>query len=139
MFKVRFAILGAAAVAALGTASALAMVGSSVGGDPDGHGDAVASAARNCPHFVSGVHGAHGKCVSAIASTGGTESQDNQESDQSAKVTACKAADTSEDKSETKPAKGDKAAKKADHTEDKSEHQNFAACVSGQSAAAEGS
>ncbi len=133
MFRLRFAILGAAAALALGTASALAMVGSS--GDPDAHGDAVASAARNCPHVVSGVHGAHGACVSAIAST---EGQDNESDTQANPAKTCKAGDTSEDKSETKPAKGDKAAKKADQTEDKSEHRNFATCVSGQSAAGEG-
>jgi len=45
-------------------------------GDPDAHGDAVASAARNCPHGAGGVHGA---CVSAIASTNGQSHRDGQE------------------------------------------------------------
>lgn len=76
MFKLRIAILGAAAALALGTAGALAMSDSVGGGDPDAHGDAVASAARNCPHGAGGVHGA---CVSAIASANGQSHRDGQE------------------------------------------------------------
>jgi hypothetical protein len=76
MFKLRLAILGAAAALALGTASALAMSESAGSGDRDAHGDAVASAARNCPHGASGVHGA---CVSAIASANGQAHRDGQE------------------------------------------------------------
>ena len=133
MFRLRLAILGAAAALALGTASALAMQESTGTGDPDAHGDAVASAARNCPHGANGVHGA---CVSAIASS---ESQDNNQTDTGASSQSpaqiCKAADASENAAETAPAKGDKAAKAKDHSEDKSEHKAFAACVSGQSAA----
>jgi membrane-bound lytic murein transglycosylase B len=132
MHKFRFALLGALAALALGTASAVAMQ-SNAGGttDPDSHGDAVASAARTtCPH---GPEGVHGECVSAIASA---ESQETNDEASSSKVKACKASDATEDTSEKKPAKGDKAAKAADHTEDKSEHKAFAACVSGGTAAA---
>jgi hypothetical protein len=138
MHKFRFALLGAAAALALGTASAVAMQSNVAGtSDPDSHGDAVASAARTtCPH---GPEGVHGKCVSAIASAEGKEKAESKETEaeaSSSKVKACKAADKTEDGSEKKPAKGDKAAKAADHTEDKSEHKSFAACVSGQTAAA---
>ena len=129
MHRLRFAILGAAAALALGTAGAVAMEQSVGGGtDPDQHGDAVASAARNCPH---GPNGVHGECVSAVASSGARENQDNNDQGGNAKVQACKAADTAEDASEKAPAEGDKAAKAADKTEDKSEHAAFAACVSG--------
>src|SRR5712691_8943127 len=76
MFKLRLAILGATAALALGSASALAMSESVGSGDPDAHGDAVASAARNCPHGPGGVHGA---CVSAIASANGQSHSDGQE------------------------------------------------------------
>ncbi len=110
-------------------ASALAMQESTGTGDPDAHGDAVASAARNCPHGANGVHGA---CVSAIAST---EGQENNDGAQAARVKACMAADKTEDGSEKAVAHGDKAGKTADRSEDKSEHRAFAACVSGQSAA----
>lgn len=74
MFRLRMAILGATAALALGTASALAMTEALTGGDSDSHGDAVASAARNCPHGAGGVHGA---CVSSVARTNG----DSQEKD----------------------------------------------------------
>ena len=74
MFRLRMAILGATAALALGTASALAMTEALTGGDSDSHGDAVASAARNCPHGAGGVHGA---CVSSVARTNG----DGQESE----------------------------------------------------------
>src|SRR5207249_11917215 len=77
MLKLRLAILGASAALALGTAGVLAMTESSVSGDRDNHGDAVASAARNCPHGATGVHGA---CVSAIASTNGQAHRDGQQS-----------------------------------------------------------
>ena len=129
MFRLRFAILGAAAALALGTASALAMQEATGPGDPDAHGDAVASAARTCPHGANGVHGA---CVSAIASS---EAQDNNEAANQSPAQACKAADAAENASETAPAKGDKATKAAAHSEDKAEHKAFAACVSGRSAA----
>ena len=127
MHRLRFAILGAVAALAMGTASAVAMQQSAGGGtDPDQHGDLVASAARNCPHGPGGVHG---KCVSAVASS--KSEGDENANDNSSKAAACKAADKTEDASEKKPAKGDKAAKAADKAEDKSEHKAFAACVSG--------
>jgi hypothetical protein len=129
MFKLRLAILGAAAALSLGTAGVLAMT-ASVGSDPDAHGDAVASAARHCPHGASGVHGA---CVSAIASAEGQENSDQQTEDTgNATVKACKATDVTEDGSETAPAKGDRSGKSADKTENKTEHAAFATCVSGQ-------
>jgi hypothetical protein len=109
MIRLRLAILGATAALALGTASALAMTETGVGGDPDSHGDAVASAARNCPHGASGVHGA---CVSAVASANGQAHRDGQ---QAARVKACKAANT---------------------TGDKAGHRAFAACVSGHTTSA---
>lgn len=88
MLKLRFAILGAAAALTLGTATALAMTESATFGGGDSHGDAVASAARNCAHGAGGVHGA---CVSSVARTNG---QTNSESGggQPAFVKACKAA-----------------------------------------------
>jgi hypothetical protein len=55
--KLRLAILGAAAALALGAGSALAMQESAGSGDPDAHGDLVASAARHCPHAASVTHG----------------------------------------------------------------------------------
>ncbi len=110
MHRFRLAILGAAAATLLlGGASALAMQEGAGGTDPDSHGDAVASAARNCPHGASGVHG---KCVSAIASTEGQENRDGAQSD---RVHACQAAD--------------KAAKAAGRTEDRTEHDTWVACV----------
>ena len=129
MFKLRLAILGAAAALALGTAGALAMEAGNTN-DADSHGDAVASAARNCPHGASGVHGA---CVSAVANT---EGQENSDKDSSGKSTTapgqvCKAADKSE---ATEPT--DKA---GDKTEDRAEHQAFAACVKAHAAAESGS
>ena len=141
MFRLRLAILGAAAALALGTAGAVAMERTVGTSDPDSHGDAVSSAARiTCPHGAGGVHGA---CVSAIAST---ESQDNEQAAESNPTTACKASDATEDSSEKTAApanKSDKAAAKtakiAEQTEDKAEHKAFAACVSGQSTAAESS
>lgn len=132
MFKLRLAILGAAAALALGTAGALAMEAGSTN-DADSHGDAVASAARNCPHGASGVHGA---CVSAVAHAEATEGQESSDSSQgSGKSTApgqvCKAADTSE---ATEPT--DKA---GDKTEDRAEQQAFVACVKAHAAAESGS
>lgn len=125
MHRLRFAILGAAAALALGTASAVAMQQSVGGGtDPDQHGDNVASAARNCPHGPDGVHG---KCVSAVASS----KSESGEQESNSKAAACKSADATEDAAEKAPAKGDKAAKAADKAEDKTEHRAFAACVSG--------
>src|SRR5579864_3300630 len=106
MHRLRFAILGAVAALALGTGTAVAMQQSNGGGtNSDSHGDAVASAARMCPHGAGGVHG---ECVSAVASTEGQENQ-AEGSDQSTKVAGCKATDTTEDSSEKTPAKGDKA------------------------------
>ena len=134
MFRLRFAILGAAAALALGAASALAMQGGAGAGDPDAHGDAVASAARTCPHGANGVHGA---CVSAIASTGGQDA--GTETEQTSPAQACRAAGAVEDASEAAPARGDKAAKTAERNEDKAEHRAFAACVSGQSSAGQDS
>lgn len=126
MHRLRFAILGAVAALALGTATAVAMQQSAGGTDPDQHGDNVASAARTtCPH---GPNGVHGQCVSAVASSKSEGAQDT-ETKQSSPASTCKAGDTTEDASEKAPAKGDKAAKAAAKTEDKSEHKAFAACV----------
>jgi hypothetical protein len=91
MIKLRLAILGAAAALALGTASVFAMT-EGITGDPDAHGDAVASAARSCPHGASGVHGA---CVSAIASANGQAHRDGQ---QAARVKACRTANATSHK-----------------------------------------
>jgi hypothetical protein len=133
MFKLRLAILGAAAALALGTAGALAMEAAGTN-DADSHGDAVASAARHCPHGASGVHGA---CVSAIAST---EGQENRASDSRKSSTApgqvCKAADT-DDATESAPTT--KSARAADKTEDRAEQQAFVACVKAHAAAESGS
>jgi hypothetical protein len=93
MFKFRLAILGATAALALGTASVLAMSESIGAGDSDSHGDAVASAARNCPHGASGVHGA---CVSAVAHE--NNGQSHRDGQQSARVQACRAAMTGTDR-----------------------------------------
>lgn len=134
MFKLRLAILGAAAALALGTAGALAMEAAGTNGDT--HGDDVASAARNCPHGAGGVHGA---CVSAIASSHAREhdttgSNDTTDSNTNGRATApgqvCKVAESTE----TEPT--GKAAGKA---EDRSEHQAFAACVKAHAAAQPGS
>jgi hypothetical protein len=127
MHRLRFAILGAAAALALGTATAVAMQNSAGGStDPDQHGDNVASAARTtCPHGPGGVHG---QCVSAVASSKSEGTQDT-ETRQGSPSSTCKAGDTTEDASEKKPAKGDKAAKAAAKTENKTEHHAFAACV----------
>jgi hypothetical protein len=127
MLSFRFAIVGAVAALALGTASAFAMQEGSSGTDPASHGKTASLAARtSCPDGSGGVHGA---CVSAIAST---EGQENENGAQAARVKACKAAGANADQSEKKPAKGDKAAKAADRTEDKAEHKAFVACVQGQ-------
>ena len=125
MHRLRFAILGAVAALALGTASAVAMQENAGGGtDPDQHGDNVASAARTtCPH---GSNGVHGECVSDVASS------KSEKGEETSSTNPCKAADVNEDKSETKPAKGDKAAKAADKAEDKAEHKTFAACMASQ-------
>ena len=73
MLKLKLAILATGAALTLGSASALAMVA----GDPDAHGDAVASAAHNCAH---GPHGLHGHCVSSVArANGAAESAENSE------------------------------------------------------------
>jgi hypothetical protein len=135
MFKLRLAILGAAAALALGTAGAMAMQG--VGSnDADSHGDAVASAARSCPHGPNGVHGA---CVSAIASSEARENnaQETDHQSSTAPGQVCKAADT--DPPETAPTKGDKSAKDADKAEDRTEQQKFVACVKTHAAAESGS
>jgi cytoskeletal protein RodZ len=128
MHRLRFAILGAVAALALGTASAVAMQQSAgAGTDPDQHGDNVASAARTtCPHGAEGVHGG---CVSAVAQS---KSEDTKDTPETSTVNTCKSTDASEDKTETKPVKGDKAAKATDKAEDKTEHQTHAACVSAQ-------
>src|SRR5260370_36872183 len=126
MLKLRFAILGAAAALALGTASAVAMVETAGTSNSDSHGDAVSSAARTtCPHGAGGVHGA---CVSAIAST---EAQDNETEDTSNPAATCKASDTSQDASEKPAAPSNdeaaaKAPKSAQKSEDKAEHKAFA-------------
>lgn len=125
MHRLRFAIFGAAAALALGTATAFAVEQTAgPGTDPDQHGDNVASAARNCPH---GANGVHGECVSAIASSKSEGSEnEGSESARDAAVDACKAKDKTE-APETKPA--DKAAKATDKTEDKNERAALKACI----------
>ena len=119
MFKLRLAILGAAAALAFGTAGAMAMTEAGTG-DSDSHGDAVASAARNCPHGASGVHGA---CVSAIASTNGeANSSENDQADQNGKSTA--------------PGQVCKTVVKGGS---KADHRAFAACVVSHASAHSGS
>ena len=125
MFKIRIAVLGAAAALALGAGSALAMQGAS-NTERDSHGDAVSAAAESCAH---GPNGVHGECVSDIASA---EGQENRDGAQAARVEACKAKDATEDKSEKKPTT--KAAKAADRIEDRAEHKAFVACVTGKTA-----
>jgi len=133
MFKLRLAILGAAAALALGTAGAMAM--QEVGSNNDSHGDAVASAARNCAHGPGGVHGA---CVSSVARTEGQEnSKDSDTKSSTAPGQVCKAADT--DTTETAPTKGNESAKDADQTEDRAEQKAFVACVTAHAAAESGS
>jgi hypothetical protein len=123
MFKLRLAILGATAALALGTAGALAM--EAAGTNNDSHGDAVASAARNCPH---GPNGVHGECVSDIAQT---NSNDTSDSDTNGRASApgqvCKAPDATEANEPT--------SKAADKTEDRAEQQAFVACVTAHAAA----
>jgi hypothetical protein len=130
MSKIRFAMVGVGAALALFSAVALANVGSLVSTNNDSHGDAVASAARGCPH---GPNGVHGQCVSAIASS-------KSESD-SEKDATCTSANRSEDTSETNagttedgsetsanPSKSaekteDRSEKTTDRTEDKTENK----------------
>lgn len=129
MFKMRFAIFGAAAALALGTASAFAMQ-TGTGTERDAHGDATAVVAHT-DNADSGD--AHGDAVSATASAEGQENRDGAQSD---RVHACKAALVKDESSEKQPAKGDKAAKAADRKEDKAEHKTFVACVTGGAAGA---
>lgn len=132
MFKLRLAILGAAATLALGTATALAMSEGVGGGtDPDSHGDAVASAARNCPQHASGDRDSHGDCVSAIASTNGHDDGSGQNGKATAPGQVCKAPDATEAAEPT--------SKAADRTEDRAEQQAFVACVRAHAAAKSGS
>jgi hypothetical protein len=130
MFRLRLAILGAAAALALGTAGAMAMEAASTN-DSDSHGDAVASAARNCPHAQGDVHG---DCVSAVASSKARDNEGADTDNGNGKATApgqvCKIAETTE----TEP-----TAKSADKTEDKTEQQAFVACVKAHAAAESGS
>ena len=107
MFRLRLAILGVTAALALGTATAFEMTEHATSGDSDSHADAVASAARTCPHGAGGDHGA---CVSSVARTNGDDGSDGQ--GQAAKVRACKA---------------------AIRTSDKPGHRGIGACVSGRS------
>lgn len=121
MSKVRFLLVGAGAVLALGTASVLANVGALTLTSSDSHGDAVASAAREtCPH---GPNGVHGQCVSAIAS-----SKSESESESSDTTCTANANDATEDASETKASSTEDAAEKtanptksADKQENKTE------------------
>ena len=121
MSKVRFLLVGAGAVLALGTGGVLASVGAVTPTSSDSHGDAVAAAAKSCPH---GPNGVHGQCVSAIASS---KSESKGESESTTEST-CNAADTTEDASETKASAAEDASEKtasttkaADKTEGKSE------------------
>jgi len=117
MSKVRFLLVGAGAVLALGTASALANGSAASPTNSDSHGEAVSAAARTtCPH---GPNGVHGQCVSAIAKSNAEATE---------KSDACKSADVTEDASEKTAAhaedtseKAAKTSKAADKTEDKSE------------------
>ncbi|HKC18627.1 MAG TPA: hypothetical protein VKE27_03255 [Candidatus Dormibacteraeota bacterium] len=131
MFKLRLAILGAAAALALGTAGAVAAMQDTGRTDAGSHGSVVSAAAHNCPHGANGVHGA---CVSAIANTEGQENN-NSDSNTSGRATApgqvCKAADATE---ATEP-----AGKDADKTEDRAEQRAFVACVTAHAAAQSGS
>ncbi|HET7338608.1 MAG TPA: hypothetical protein VFK22_03600 [Candidatus Dormibacteraeota bacterium] len=122
MFKLRLAILGAAATLALGTAGALAMEAAGTN-NSDSHGDAVASAARNCPTGAGGVHGA---CVSSVARTQGQSGDNNTSGKATAPGQVCKVAESTE----TEPT--DRAAAKA---EDRAEQQAFVACVKAHAAA----
>ena len=124
MFRLRLAILGAAATLALGTAGVMAMQETAGSGEGDAHGDAVASAARNCPH---GPGDAHGDCVSSVARSNEGNAQENEQENSAAQ--ACKAADATEDAAEKAPAT--KADKAKDRAEDKLEQQAFVACVTG--------
>jgi len=127
MFKLRLAILGAAAALALGAAGALAMEAAGPN-DSDSHGDAVASAARNCPHAHGDVHG---DCVSSVARSNEPADNDNGNGKATAPGQVCKAPDATE---ATEPT--DKA---ADKTEDRAEQQAFVACVTAHAAAESGS
>lgn len=133
MFRLRMAILGATAALALGGASAMAM-SEAVGGGDD-HGDAVASAARSCPHDASGDRDSHGDCVSAIASANGQANRNGSGSGQTGKSTApgqvCKAPDSTE--------AAEPADNAADRTEDRAEQQAFVACVKAHAEANTGS
>ena len=132
MFKLRFAILGAAAALALGAAGALAME-SATGSDPDAHGDLVSSAARFvCPHGPG-----HGACVSSFARTQG-EAKESEDAQRDAAEAKCNAGDKTEDATEKSTKHANKAAKKADHTEDKAEHKAFQTCVTGNASAGTG-
>ena len=111
MFRLRIVFLGATAALALGTASALAMTEALTGGDSDSHGDAVASAARNCPHGAGGVHGA---CVSSVART----HDDGQENENDNKP------------HETGQPQIVKDCKATVRTSDKHDHKGIGACVS---------
>ena len=132
MFKLRLAILGAAAALALGTAGAMAMQG--VDSNNDSHGDAVASAARNCAHGPGGVHGA---CVSSVARSEGQENSSEDSKSTTAPGQVCKAADT--DKTESETAAGSKSAKETDQTEDRAEQQAFVPCGAAHAGAESGS
>lgn len=122
MFKLRLAILGAAAALAVGTASAMAMQ-AGVGGSS--HGATVSSAARTTCRASE----IRGQCVSAIAST---EGQENNKGQRAAAVAACKN-DPAEDAAEKPVAKHDMAAAAADRAEDRKEQQAVVACITGNS------
>ena len=131
MFKLRLAILGAAATLALGAASALAMTeGVGGGADPDSHGDAVASAARNCPQHASGDRDSHGDCVSAIARSNSSDNESGEHGKSTAPGQVCKATDSTEAAEPT--------GKDADRTEDRTEQQAFVACVKAHAGASGG-
>jgi len=105
MSKVRFLLVGAGAVLALGTGGVLASVGAATPTNSDSHGDAVSTAAKGtCPHGPNGVHGA---CVSAIASS----KSESKESD-----STCNATDTTEDASEKTAEQSEDASEKAANT-----------------------
>ena len=128
MFRLRLAILGAAAALALGTGGAMAMqdAGSN---NADSHGGAVAAAAHSCAHGAGGVHGT---CVSAIASTEASENDSQETNDKSSTAPGqvCKAAHTGKT-----PPKGDTSAIAANRTK----QQAFVACVKAHAAAQAGS
>jgi hypothetical protein len=127
MFRLRLAVLGAAAALALGSGGVMAMQNAGLN-DADSHGDPVATAAHSCAQGAGGVHGA---CVSAAASS---EASESGTADSNGRSTApgqvCKAAHTGKT-----PPKGDASVIAANRTK----QQAFVACVKAHATAESGS